>query len=312
MKADTVKHTQQINWLLQGDVSIQFQTHRDLLHKVRQDLQRRIAHEGWGAQFLSARNADGSWGRGFYQPKWTCSHYTLLDLKSLQIHPDNTLIRRSIESIADHEKGEDGGINPSATIQHSDVCINGSFLNYACFFGLDAPRIRSVVDFVLAQTMPDGGFNCCSNRSGATHSSVHSTLSVLEGILEYAKAGHSYRLAEMKAAEASAQEFLLRHGLFRSEGSGAVIHQDFLRLHFPVRWKYDILRALDYFRDAGFPWDPRLGPALQVLKEKERPQGYWTLAARHPGQVHFDMEHPGAASRWNTLRALRVLQWAQP
>lgn len=298
-----------VDWLLRGDVSIQYQVYRDLLQNSRPDLQERIAHEGWGARFLSARNPNGTWGRGFYQPKWTCSHYTLLDLKSLQISPAIEEIRESINIIADNEKGVDGGINPSVTVKVSDVCVNGMFLNYACYFGISQERIYSVVDFILEQRMKDGGLNCLKNRCGATHSSLHSTLSLLEGILEYLRNGYAYRVAEMKSAADNAREFLLCHRLFLSDRTGEIIHKDFLKLSFPGRWKFDILRALDYFRDAGVTWDERMEAARNVLLSKQRPEGCWALQARHPGQVHFEMEKPGTVSRWNTLRALRVLRW---
>jgi hypothetical protein len=298
-----------MQWLLEGDVSIQFQVYRDLLGQMRRDLQERIEQEGWGARFLAARNPDGTWGRGFYQPKWTSSHYTLLDLKHLQLSPQQQEIRESVDFIADNHKDDDGGINPAKTVSGSDVCINGMFLNYACYFGIAEEKIRSVVDFLLAQQLEDGGFNCRSNRSGAVHSSLHTTISVLEGVLEYRRGGYTYRVEELERAAAKSREFILCHWLFRSDHTGEIIHKDFLKLSFPGRWKYDILRALDYFRDAGVPRDNRMDDALSALKEKRRTDGTWPLQARHPGQVHFEMEKPGGPSRWNTLRAFRVLQY---
>ncbi len=295
-------------WLLEGDVSIQYQTHRDLLDHNRPDLQRRIAGEGWGARFLSCRNADGSWGRGFYQPKWTSTHYTLLDLKTLAVSPGHPLIRETVGRIACEQKGPDGGINPSRTIKQSDVCINGMFLNYACYFGESPESLESVVDFVLDQQMEDGGFNCRKNRSGARHSSLHSTLSVLEGILEYLRNGYDYRTEDLEKAASESGEFILQHRLFKSDHTGKTIHQELLRLSFPPRWKYNILRALDYFRKAKVPLDERMRDALDVLLAKQRPGGRLPLQAAHPGEIHFPMEEPRKPSRWNTLLALRVFR----
>lgn len=296
-----------LNWLLQGDVSIQYLVHRDLLGQNRPDLQARIAQEGWGARFLAARRPEGQWGKGFYQPKWTSSHYSLLDLKTLQISPELDLIRESVDWIADHQKASDGGINPAKTIKESDVCINGMFLNYACYFGIGQEKLLSIVDFILTEHMPDGGFNCQSNRGGARHSSLHSTISLLEGLYEYERSGYTYRLDELLRAAEAAREFILQHQLFRSDRTGEVIHKGFLMLSFPGRWRYDILRALDYFQDADIPWDTRMQDALQVLVIKRRADGRWPLQARHAGKTHFEMEKPGKPSRWNTLRALRVL-----
>ena len=311
MNADMRNRQEIIEWLLAGDVSIQYQVHRDLLNEDRKDLQNRIASEGWGALYLSKRNPDGHWGQKFYQPKWTSSHYTLLDLRNLCIAPDCREIQETLEMILRTEKGPDGGIRPIGSVQASDVCINGMFLNYASYFRTAADELESVVDFMLDQIMPDGGFNCMSNRSGAVHSSLHSTLSVLEGITEYERNGYHYRLGDLELARQSSVEFILIHQLFKSDRTGEVIRREFLRMPYPGRWKYDILRALDYFRYAGEEWDDRIDPALQVLLKKRNKDLTWNVQAKHPGQVHFEMEKAGRPSRWNTLRALRVMRHFQ-
>lgn len=297
-----------IAWLLAGDVSIQYQVHRDLLGRDRNDLRRRIAAEGWGRRFLSKRHKEGHWGRGFYQTKWISSHYTLLDLKHLCIAPDHPQIRESIALILEKHREQDGGVNPARTIKHSDICVNGMFLNYAAYFRMPPKSLESIVDFLIANQMPDGGFNCESNQNGAVHSSLHSTISILEGIQEYASNGYQYRAARLRKIAAEAREFILEHRLFRSDKTGEVINPAFLRLSFPSRWFYDILRALEYFRSAGVPYDPRMQDALDVLIKKQREDGTWPLQARHAGQTHFEMEKPGQPSRWNTLRSLRVLK----
>ena len=295
-----------VAWLLTGDVSIQYQTKRDLLEHDLPDLQRRIAMEGWGAAYLSCRNPDGSWGRAFYQPKWTSTHYTLLDLKTLAISPAEPLIRATLGQ-AGQWKGPDGGINPTGTVKNSDVCINGMFLNYACYFRVPPELLVSVVDFVLEQQMVDGGFNCQRNRSGARHSSLHSTLSVLEGILEYTLRGYAYRAAELQQVAAASREFILQHRLYKSDRTGEIIRRDFLHLAFPPRWKYNILRALDYFQAAGAPWDERMADAIDVLQAKRKADGRWLTEAAHPGEMHLVMETPRQPSRWYTLLALRVI-----
>ena len=296
-----------IDWLLEGDVSIQYQVQRDLLDLDLPALRERIPSEGWGAQYLQRRGEDGHWGRGFYQPKWTSTHYSLLDIKHLAFPPDHPQISESISMILRDQKSTDGGINPSVTIKQSDVCINGMFLNYACYFKADEAELHSVIDFVIAQHMQDGGFNCRANRQGAVHSSMHSTISVLEGILEYKTNGYKYRLRELEQIAAQAREFLLVHQLFRSHRTGETIDKRMTMLSFPSRWYFDILRALEYFRAAGISYDPRLQPALDILRSKQRKDRTWPLQAKHPGETHFDMEKPGGPSRWNSLRALRVL-----
>jgi hypothetical protein len=306
-----MNHPEIIHWLLRGDISIQYQTHRDLLDTVYPELQERIALEGWGKQFLDKRHPEGHWGKRFYEPKWISSHYTLLDLRNLNISPDQEEIRASIDLILQKEVGKDGGVNPIGSVQLSDVCINGMFLNYASYFKADEKGLESIVDFLLTEKMPDGGFNCRSNRSGAHHSSLHTTISVLEGITEYQRNGYQYRLAELEEAKESSIEFILMHQLFRSDHTGEVIHPGFLRLPYPSRWKYDILRCLDYLQYAQHPWDDRMQEALDVLLKKRNRDGTWTVQAKYPGKLHFEMEKAGKPSRWNTLRALRVLKHFQ-
>lgn len=297
-----------INWLLEGDVSIQYQVHRDLLGDDKKNLQARIAIEGWGKQFLSKRKKDGNWGIKFYQPKWTSTHYTLYDLRNLCIAPNNPLIQESIEIILENEKASDGGILAIGRNQLSDLCINGMFLNYASYFNASEKDLKSVVDCILSQIMPDGGFNCRSNRYNTVHSSLHTTLSVLEGITEYEINQYNYRLKELINTKKSAIEFILLHQLFISDRTGEIINKDFLKLTYPRRWRYNILSALDYFQHARIQWDDRMKPAIQVLLKKQNKDSTWNTQAKHPGQVHFEMEKAGKPSRWNTLRAMRVFK----
>jgi len=298
-----------IDWLLQKDVSIQFQTHRDLLGISRNDLRDRIAVEGWGKAFLAVQNPNGHWGQSFYQPKWISTHYTLLDLRNLNISPQQEDIKRTIQMVLDTHKAEDGGIRlgPSTTA-HSDVCVNAMFLNYASYFQSAVKDLHSLVDSLLNEIMPDGGFNCRTTRSGAVHSSLHTTISVLEGLTGFTKAGYMYRSVDIESAIESSQEFILLHKLFLSDHSGKIIHKDFLKFRYPCRWKYDILRALDYFQYSGRTWDERMRPALDVLLSKRNKDATWNVQAKHPGQVHIEMESAGSPSGWNTLRALRILK----
>jgi len=301
-----------INWLLEGDVSIQYQTHRDLLKSELEmliPLKKRIATEGWGYEFLKRQHPEGYWGRAFYQPKWTSTNYTLLDLRNL-CAPSTTEIMKALNVIVETCKGADGSINGFVSVPESDMCINGMFLNYACYFGIEEEKIKSVVDFVISQQMKDGAFNCRLNRYGAKHSSMHTTINTLEGIREYIIQGYGYRQKELIAIEMEASEFLIRHHLFRSDRTSEIINPAMLHIAYPTRWKYDILRALEYFRKAEAPYDVRMQEALDVVYKKRTSDGRWKVPAHYPGsEVHFEMEQAGKVSRWNTLRAMRVLDY---
>lgn len=299
---------QLISWLLEGDVSIQYQTHRDLLDTDKPDLRKRIESEGWGLRFLSCQQPEGHWGQGFYQPKWTSTHYTLLDLKNLAVSPDNKAIKETLKTVFTTEKGPDGGILPIGARQRCDVCVNGMVLNYASYFHVDEDDLRSVIDFLLSLQMKDGGFNCRFHTTGATHSSLHTTLSVLEGIIEYERNGYTYRLQELLRTKNESQEFILMHRLFRSDRTGEIINPHFLKLYYPGRWYYDILKALDYFQSAQVPYDVRMQEAMEEILKQRTKEGLWKSVPKHPGQTHFEMEPGGKPSRWNTLRAMRVLK----
>ncbi len=298
-----------IEWLLEGDVSTQYQVWRDLLGVEKKKLQDRIAIEGWGYNFLSKRNSDGHWGDRFYQPKWISTHYTLLDLRNLNLSSNNEIVQETLELVLQNNKADDGGIQlgPS-TSQHSDICVNGMFLNYASYFKTLEKKLHSIVDCILKEIMPDGGFNCRTTRSGAKHSSLHSTISVLEGLTEFQKSGYTYRKEEIISVKKSSIEFILLHQLFLSDRTSQIINKEFLKLTYPCRWKYDILRAMDFFQYDGIEWESRMEAAICILKSKQNNEGTWNMQAAHAGQVYFNMEKAGKPSRWNTLRVLRVMK----
>ncbi len=180
-------------------------------------------------------------------------------------------------------------------------------LSLLSYFGIEDERLETIARHLLDEQMPDGGWNCRRPR-GATHSSVHTTLSVLEGLrlYELRRAGC---LPAVRGAQHRGREFLLAHRLFRSHRTGAVIKPAFTLFSFPPRWYYDVLRALDHFQAVDAPRDPRLADAIDLVRGRRRPAGRWPLQNRHRGEVYLCVERLGAPSRWNTLRALRVLKW---
>ncbi|MGL1890124.1 MAG: hypothetical protein OCD02_00790 [Spirochaetaceae bacterium] len=298
-----------MKWLLEGDVSIQYQVYRDLLGIDKKDIQKIIEIKGWGRSYLSKRKSNLHWGSDFYQPKWISTHYTLLDLRNLNLRQENVIIKETINMVLDTLKAEDGGIKlgPSTT-EYSDICVNGMVLNYASYFKSEDKKLFSVVDSILKEIMPDGGFNCRTTRSGATHSSLHTTISVLEGLYEFQKTGIDYRTEEINSVREMSEEFILQHQLYLSDKTGKIISKNFIKIPYPCRWRYDILRALDYFCYSGKSLDIRMDNAIEILKGKRNKDGLWKVNAPYPGQVHFKMEDAGKPSRWNTLRALRIFK----
>lgn len=296
-------------WLLRGEVAVQYQTYRDLLRDERPELQRRIASEGDAATILAAR-ADSGWGRGFYEPKWTSTHYSLLELRDLAVARDHPACMGEVAGAIEQHKGGDGGFNPTHSVKESDVCMNGMFLAFGCYFRANAKELESIVDFVLSQRLDDGGFNCRANRSGARVSSVHSTTSVIDGLSEYLRSGYTHRSDEVREAIGTASSALLSRNLYQHRSSEEPIHAEFTRLHHPARWHFDVLRGLDVLRSAGTAYDDRLDAAVGVILGRRRSDGRWSAAAQYPGRSHVVYPRAGEPNRWITLRALRVLDWA--
>ena len=296
-------------WLLGGDAAIRWQVLRDLAGAADRLVTRerqKIAREGWGARLLAKQDPTGSWGGGLYNPKWISTTYTLLLLRDFGLSPRNTQALRACGLLLDQGLRADGGIN-FGRAEASETCITGMVLSLVCYWPCHDERLDRIVNHLLDQQMPDGGWNC-RRASGATHASMHTTISVLEGLRMY-ELSRGRRTREVRAAQQRGREFLLIHQLFRSHRTGKIIKSEFTRFAFPPRWHYDILRALDYFQATNAARDPRLAEAIGIVRRTQCSDGRWRLQNYYKGKSYFELERPGAPSRWNTLRAMRVLKW---
>lgn len=301
-----------IRWLLDGDASIRWQTMQDLLGAPAAEVNAErslVTTTGWGKDLLSRQDAAGTWASGLYGPKWISTTYTLALLRRCGLPPATPQALRGVEMLWEGARFFDGGLTPARSIDSAEACATGIYLALAHYFGYRSQRVDEAVEWLLANQLADGGWNCRQIRFGDSHGSFHTSISALEGLAEVADA-HPGRADVMEAMERG-QEFFLAHRLYRSHRDGRVVHPDFTKLSFPPRWHYDLLRGLDHFQSVGAPWDDRLEPALDALRGRRRQDGTWPVQHKHGGKVWFDMEKTGGPSRWNTLRALRVLRWAE-
>lgn len=295
------------DWLLDGDPAIRWQTMCDLLDGTPTAVAKEratVATTGWGRRLLDEQDPEGTWAQGIYSPKWVSTTYTLLLLRRLGLPPDDRDGRRGCRTLWDRII-VDGGVTWANTTAMPDVCVTAMFLALDHYFDNRDPRRDTATAWMLDQQLPDGGWNCSANRSGSTHGSFHTTISVLEALADIGDPAH-------EEAARRGREFFLDHRMYRSHRTGEVAHPSFTRLSFPPRWYYDILRGLDHFRLVDAPHDDRLDDALEVLVSKRRTDGRWPVQNKHQGLVWFDMETGRRPSRWNTLRALRVLAWCRP
>jgi hypothetical protein len=312
-----------LDWILDSDPAIRWQALRDLAgapDAVVAAERARVATDGWGARLLALRGEDGQWDGGALFPArwgesaggdppvenrgqpWTATEPTLSLLHAFGVDPDCGTVRRAVAQVRDHCRWEHAGQPFFAG--EVEPCINGRTVALGVYFGQD---VEGVVARLVGEQLEDGGWNC-EAENGSRRSSFDTTINVLEGLLAHEQAtGGS---AESVAARRRGEEYLLERKLFRRKSTGDVVNPAYLRCSFPTRWHYDVLRALEYFRAAGDPPDQRVDEAMQVLRSKRQPDGRWPLENTHPGKVHFALEDgDGLPSRWNTLRALRVLSW---
>jgi hypothetical protein len=307
-----------LDWLLESDPAIRWQVLRDLVCAPNQAVaaeRARVATEGWGARLLSIQGEDGQWAGGACFPArsfdwragnqgqpWTATLPTLQLLRDFGVDPRSALARQAVARVRENCRWEHAG-QPFFSGE-VEPCINGRTVALGIYFDQD---VDGVVARLLAEQLDDGGWNC-EAENGSVRSSFATTINVLEGLLAHERATGG--TAESIAARHRGEEYLLERGLFRRKSTGEIVNRAWLQFSFPVRWHYDVLRGLDYFRAAGAPPDSRMDEAISLLGSKQQPDGVWLLENTHPGKVHFELEDgDNRPSRWNTLRARRVLRW---
>ena len=306
-----------IDWLLNSDPAIRWQAMRDLTDAPADRVaaeRARVATEGWGARLLALRREDGLWHTGTSDSEWP-SLLALSMLRDMGLDASSEVARKAIRLVRDNATWHSLGPWHGNPVFAGEVepCINGRVVTVGSYFGVD---VIGIVERLLDEQMADGGWNC-EQENGSTRGSFHTTINVLEGLLEHERAiGGS---AEVTAARERAQEYLLERRMLRRLSSGELIDPAFTLFSFPTGWHYDVLRGLDYLRAAGVPPDARVAEAIDLVRSKRDAEGRFPLENPHESEMvnarvrdlGFDMdEREGRPSRWNTLRALRLLHWA--
>jgi len=299
-----------IDWLLDSDPSIRWQVMRDLVHEPADVVaaeRSRVATEGWGARLLALQAPDGTWAGRAWSHDWTDTFHALELLRRLGLDPGGEQARRAVGLVGEHVTWRDPEFDtPWADNRffegEVEPCINGNVVATGSYFGVD---MTPLVNRLLGEQLPDGGWNC-EVENGATVSSFGTTINVLEGLLEHERATGGP--AGVREARHRGAEYLLGRRLFRRNTTGEVIDPRWLGFSFPHWYRYDVLRALEYLRDAGAQPDERLAEAIGVVESHRDQEGRWPLQNVFAGEAHFEMEDgEGTPSRWNTLRAMRVL-----
>jgi len=294
-----------LNWLLDSDPAIRWQVMRHLTDEAGDTIaaeRSRVAIEGWGAQLLALQSPEGNWGGPEEDSGWLITSRTLTLLKDLGLDPASKQARKMIERVKKRIVFKP--LNDRPFLQgETEPCINGRILGIGAYF--DEPN-DALAGRLIGEQLEDGGWNCEAPKSG--RSSFHTTICVLEGLLEYEQAGR--KTAVVRKARKRAENYLLERRMFRSLRTGEIIDKRWLRFSFPPFWHYDVLRGLDYLRNAGIKADSHVSEAIEIVIARRHQNGRWPLNLLHPERIPLEMETcVGSASRWNTLRALRVLRW---
>jgi hypothetical protein len=307
-----------VDWLLDSDPAIRWQVLRDLVHAPAEIVVKeraRVAVEGWGARLLALQGEDGQWAGGACFPARSFCQWdkkqgqpristlpTLQLLYDFGVDPNCERVRHALTLVRDNCRWEHAG-QPFFSGE-VEPCINGRAVTLGIYFHQD---VDGIVARLLSEQLEDGGWNCEAER-GSIRSSSATTINVLEGLLAHERAtGGS---AESIATRRRGEEYLLERKLFRRKSTGEIVNPAWLQFSFPTYWHYDVLRALEYFRSVGGKPDVRIDEGIALLRSKQQPDGRWLLENTHPGEVHFTLEDGDSQrSRWNTLRALRVLSW---
>jgi hypothetical protein len=299
------------DWLLDADPSIRWQVLRDLTDAPPEDVaaeRARVAREGWGARLLELQDPEGTWAGGVYEPPYRGVTFTLDLLQRLGIDPAAAETRRAIAKVHDLRAEQWGGEPFFAG--ETEACVNGRILGEAAYFG-ELDHADRIVERLLADELSDGGWNCEAPHNSSV-SSFDTTICVLEGLLDYETAAGS--TPAVTEARRRGEEYMLERRLFRRKSTGEVIDEQFVNFGFPPQYFYDVLRGLEYFRAAGREPEERMREAIELVRQKRQADGRWLLDTRYRnwGGLFFALdEEVGEPSRWNTLRALRVLRWAE-
>jgi hypothetical protein len=293
-----------IRWLSAGDPAIRWQVMRDLAREPQAAValeRSRVAREGWGRALLE-RQAPEGWWSGPDEEGWMISMDALALLREMGVDPSSDEARRAIMRVKQNLKWEPLGNRPYFEGE-TEACINGAILAFGSYFG---ERCDSIVERLLDEQLHDGGWNCEAPPSA--RSSFNSTIRVLEGLLEYERAWGAS--SAITGARIKAHEYLLERRMFRRLTTGEVIDSRWTRFTFPTMWHYDVLRGLDYLRSAAVEPDERVAEAIGIVEARRHQNGRWPMNHLHEDRLGFPLETEiGRGSRWNTLRAMRVLNW---
>ncbi len=304
-----------VDWLLDSDHSLRWQVMRDLLDAPAAQWRAeraRVATDGFGAALLAAQGADGSWGDAAWNHGWDSTMHVLTLLHAFGLDPDSAQAHLALGRVAATVTWQGDPLFEGRAYFTGEVepCINGQVAAAGAYFGQD---VRSIIDRLLTEQLPDGGWNCDA-PTHSTRSSFNSTICVLEALLEFEHAFGAQ--PDVMTARRRGEAYLLDRRMQRRLSTGELITNDRKRaacwqhFAFPTWWHYDVLRGLLYLRKADVAPDERVSDASELLLSRRHADGHWPLDVSYPGVLPVPLEtRVGEPNRWITFRALLAMRW---
>ena len=297
-------------------------------------LRREIRASPRVAALLAGRASDGRLlrGRHVYQ-KWQGAHWVMAALADLGYPPGDRDLAPIRDQLLDawlapqfYDEFECSSkakaySRDGVPVMHGRhrrcASQQGNALYAIVTLGLADERTDALVERLLHWQWPDGGWNC-DKDPGADSSSFMETLTPLRGLAAFARESGD---ATVGTAVSRAASVFLERQLFKRRSTGTVIRDEFVRLHYPLYWHYDILGGLKVMAEAGFIHDRRCSAALERLAGKQLPDGGFPAEARHyktsrtialgVDAVDWGGTSKRVANPWVTADALSVLAAAE-
>lgn len=181
----------------------------------------------------------------------------------------------------------------------------GNALYVALKLGLEDKRIEQLVERLLYWQWPDGGWNCDKEPSADNSTFIH-TLWSMRGLDLYARTTGDKKAA---AAVKRASEVFLSRKLYKRIHDGKLIREEFVKLHYPLYWHYDILGALKVFAEIGMIKDPRFQDALDLLESKRLPDGGWPAESKYYTKVSNKIALGNDYVDWGGTSKKKMNEW---
>ena len=316
-------------WLLEPDnPSVTYLTLTEILGKPENNSQVKkskidIMKKGPVPKILAKQNDEGYWGiaEDFYmRSKYKGTVWSLIILAELGADGRDERIKKTCEFLLkisqDYESGgfsHRGNFNSGGN--HNDIipCLSGNMVWTMIRFGyLNDLRVQKAINWLIKHQRYDDGIAQAPEGWPYRYEKCWGTHTCHMGIVKTLKA-----LAEIPPNKRSKSvnntiensvNYLFKHHLYKkSHDLSQVGHQDWIKFGFPRLWQTDALEMLEILINLDY-YDKRMQDAVDLIVNKQNNEGKWNMERTFNGRFQTSIEPKGKPSKWNTLKALKVLK----